>query len=189
MSAHPPHCLGVVLAAGAGTRFGGPKILAEDGGWLRGAVAALRDGGCDAVLVTMGAAVIDPPAGVRRVVVQDWAEGMSASVRAALEVALEQQAEQVLLHLVDLPDVGAEVVARVLARAGGATSVLARAAYQGMPGHPVLIGRDHFSAMGAHLAGDQGGRGYLVGRPELALIECGDLAGGRDVDRVRESPA
>ena len=35
------------------------KILAAEGAWLRGAVAALRDGGCDAVAVCMGAAVID----------------------------------------------------------------------------------------------------------------------------------
>ena len=47
--------LGVVLAAGAGRRFGGPKMLAAEGAWLRGAVAALRDGGCDAVAVCMGA--------------------------------------------------------------------------------------------------------------------------------------
>ncbi|HRD14869.1 MAG TPA: NTP transferase domain-containing protein, partial [Mycobacterium sp.] len=48
---------GVLLAAGAGTRFGMPKVLAERGSWLRAAVAALSGGGCDDVVVVLGAAV------------------------------------------------------------------------------------------------------------------------------------
>ena len=43
--------LGVVLAAGAGTRYGMPKILAHDGRWLERAVAALRDAGVDVLVV------------------------------------------------------------------------------------------------------------------------------------------
>ena len=38
--------VGILLAAGAGTRFGEPKVLAADGDWLRIAVHALADGGC-----------------------------------------------------------------------------------------------------------------------------------------------
>lgn len=53
---------GVVLAAGAGSRFGMPKVLAEEGVWLRRAVTALADGGCDEVIVVLGAAVVDVPA-------------------------------------------------------------------------------------------------------------------------------
>jgi hypothetical protein len=48
---------GVVLAAGAGTRYGMPKVLAGNGGWLASAVAALSDGGCGDVVVVLGAAV------------------------------------------------------------------------------------------------------------------------------------
>ena len=33
--------VGVLLAAGAGTRFGMPKVLAEQGKWLQGAIDAL----------------------------------------------------------------------------------------------------------------------------------------------------
>jgi nicotine blue oxidoreductase len=54
---------GIVLAAGAGTRYGMPKVLADEGGWLRRAVAALVDGGCDDGVVVLGAAVVDVPAG------------------------------------------------------------------------------------------------------------------------------
>lgn len=185
-SAHPPR-LGVVLAAGAGRRFGGPKILAAEGAWLRGAVAALRDGGCDAVAVCMGAAVIDPPPGVFGIVVADWADGLSASVQAALDEASLVGAAQVILHLIDLPDVTAPVISRVLAAAGDGQSALVRAAYDGRPGHPVVIGRTHWEPLGADLIGDVGGRGYLAGHPALRLVECGDLATGRDVDRVPQS--
>ena len=51
--------VGVVLAAGAGSRYGQPKVLAADGYWLERAVAALDRGGCDEVIVVLGAAGAD----------------------------------------------------------------------------------------------------------------------------------
>ena len=59
--------------------------------------------------------------------------------------------------------------------------MLARAAYGGVPGHPVLLGRDHWPGVLESAQGDQGARSYLA-RHEVELIECGDLATGRDVD-------
>ena len=85
-----------------------------------------------------------------------------------------------LVSLVDLPDVDDSVVARVLgAHAGPAT--LARASYAGVAGHPVLLGREHWSGVAATAEGDRGARAYLAGR-EVLDVECGDLATGRDVD-------
>ena len=55
------HVGGVVLAAGAGTRYGMPKVLAGGGQWLRSAVSALHGGGCDDIVVVLGAAVVDVP--------------------------------------------------------------------------------------------------------------------------------
>ena len=60
-------------------------------------------------------------------------------------------------------------------------AVLARAAYDGVPGHPVLLGRGHWPDVVAVVTGDRGARDYLRGR-EVRLVECGDLATGRDVD-------
>ncbi|MCV7068588.1 NTP transferase domain-containing protein, partial [Mycolicibacterium farcinogenes] len=96
---------GVVLAAGAGRRFGMPKVLAEDGAWLKQAVTALRDGGCDEVIVVLGAAVVDVPEPARAVVAERWADGMSASVRTGL--AAVGPAQWIVLHTVDTPDIGA----------------------------------------------------------------------------------
>src|SRR3954470_21186759 len=75
---------GVLLAAGAGTRYGMPKVLADDGQWLRAGVAALALGGCGDGVGVLGAAIVDAPAPARVVVASDWADGLSASLRAGL---------------------------------------------------------------------------------------------------------
>ena len=168
---------GLVLAAGAGTRFGMPKVLAAQGEWLRRAVDSLSDGGCDEVVVVMGAAVVDVAPPVRTVVAPDWADGMSASLRAGLGAI---EADLVVLRLVDTPDVGADVVARVLAAVG--PSGLARATYRGRPGHPVVIAVEHWAGLLATLRGDEGARAFLAGRDDVVAVECGDLATGEDVD-------
>ena len=178
---------GLLLAAGAGTRMGRPKalVVGDDGTpWLVAALGRLRDGGCRHVTVVLGAAADEAAtlvdrADVHVVVAADWAEGMSASLRAGL-ASLDPSADAALVTLVDLPDVTADVIGRVAAAAHG-PDVLARAAYEGTPGHPVLIGRDHWAGVIATAIGDQGARDYLKPR-QVVLVECGDLATGRDVD-------
>lgn len=171
---------GLVLAAGAGRRFGMPKVLADGGAWLTRAVTALDDGGCDDVIVVLGAAVVDVPAPARAVVATRWADGMSASVRTGLQAVGD--AEWVILHTVDTPDVGADVVTRVLRAARDGRSGLARAVYGGRPGHPVVVARAHVAALTAALRGDQGARAFLGGRDDVIAVECGDLATGLDID-------
>ena len=171
---------GVLLAAGAGTRFGMPKVLAEQGQWLRHAVHALSAGGCDDIVVVLGAAVVEVPPPARAVVADDWATGMSASLRAGLTAVAA--AELAVLHLVDTPDVGADVVSRVLAAARTAESGLARAGYGGRPGHPVVVDRRHWPALLSTLSGDAGARAFLAGRDDVVVVACDDLATGADVD-------
>ena len=177
--------VGVLLAAGAGERFGGPKALArdEDGtSWLLRSVQAL--GPCSEIVVVLGAeaehAAALLPMSVSRIRADDWSEGMGASLRAGLAALERTTHESALVSLVDLPDVGAAVVARLAATATG-TGDLARAAYDGVPGHPVLIGRDHWAGVIGSATGDRGARDYLAAH-EVALVECGDLATGADVD-------
>ncbi len=171
----------MVLAAGAGTRFGMPKVLAGDGDWLRRSVAALHDGGCEDVLVVLGAAIVDVPAPARAVVAADWADGLSASVRAGVR-AVGDAADFVVLTTVDTPDVGAAAVRRVLAAARASESGLARANYDGRPGHPVVIARRHWPALLEALAGDTGAAPFLNGRDDVVAVECADLGTGRDID-------
>ncbi|ORB30654.1 nucleotidyltransferase family protein [Mycolicibacterium parafortuitum] len=171
---------GVVLAAGAGTRFGMPKVLAEGGEWLRRSVAALSDGGCDEVVVVLGAAIVEVPAPARAVVAEDWSDGLSASVRAGIRAA--EGADFVVLTTVDTPDVGAAAVRRVLDAARASASGLARARYDGRPGHPVVIARAHLPQLLDTLAGDDGAGPFLRARDDVVAVECGDLGTGRDID-------
>lgn len=171
---------GLLLAAGAGRRMGRPKALVDD--WLVRSIEVLREGGCDDVLVVLGAAADEArarlPEGQQVLVAANWDEGMGASLRVGLET-LGPDVEAVVVHLVDLPDVGADVVSRVISTESA--TGLARAAYSGVPGHPVLIGRDHWSRVIEAAVGDEGARRYLRSH-DVRLVECGDLAGGRDVD-------
>ena len=176
---------GVLLAAGAGSRMGMPKALVHDpdgGSWLVRSVDVLRAAGCDDVVVVLGARADEAralaPSGVRVVVADDWADGMAASLRCGLR-ALDG-GDLAVVTLVDLPDVGPEVVRRVVAAASG-PAALARASYDGVPGHPVVLGRDHWAAVAGDVVGDQGAKGYLR-RHGCALVECGDLATGVDQD-------
>lgn len=170
----------MLLAAGAGTRYGMPKVLAEGGAWLRAGIAALREGGCDDIVVVLGAAVVEVPAPARSVVAEDWADGLSASVRAGL-TGLPENARYAVLLTVDTPDIGAAAVRRVMA-AAQATG-LARAAYGNRPGHPVAIAREHWPALLVTLHGDRGAGEFLRTRDDVVVVDCADLATGRDVDR------
>lgn len=182
---------GLLLAAGAGRRLGRPKALVELGGrpLLSVALDALRAGGCAPLLVVLGAAAdaVAPlvPRDARAVVAADWADGMGASLRAGLSaIAGHPDApDAVLVHLVDLPGVGAPAIARLAhAAAGAGPEALARATYRGAPGHPVLLGRAHWAGVLESARGDAGARGYLAGNPALRLVECADVADPRDVD-------
>jgi nicotine blue oxidoreductase len=171
--------------------MGRPKALVEIGGrpLLSVALDALRAGGCAPLLVVLGAAAdaVAPlvPGDARVVVASGWAAGMGASLRAGLSAVAEHPdaPDSVLVHLVDLPGVGAPAIARLAnAAAGTGPEALARATYRGTPGHPVLLGRAHWPGVAESALGDAGARGYLAGNPALRLVECGDVADPRDVD-------
>lgn len=175
---------GLVLAAGAGLRFGRPKALV--GTWLADRVNALGQGGCSGVVVVLGAqadrALERVPPGAAVVVADDWAEGMGASLRAGLREARSTDADAVLVALVDTPGLTPAIVARVIA--GGrppVRSALVQASYDGRAAHPVLLGRSHWEGVMAVASGDRGARDYLV-HQDVSLVECGDLGDGRDVD-------
>ena len=187
---------GVLLAAGAGRRAGGPKALRiePDGtSWLLRSIAVLRDGGCQAVVVVLGCSAdaardiiagsaFDGDTHISVVEAPDWRQGMGVSLHTGLLAVQPGVWRAVLVHLVDLPDVTAAVVSRLLLQASAGTSVLARATFSGQPGHPVLIGDDHLQSIMVDLAPDCGAKEYLA-RHGADGVECGDLATGRDRDQ------
>jgi nicotine blue oxidoreductase len=200
---------GVLLAAGEGSRFGGPKALVElDGQTLaeRG-VGLLRAGGADPILVVTGATEVQIP-GTRTVYNPEWRTGMGSSLRAALnaltspedaspedaspedaspedaspEDAGPEEVGAVVVALADQPLVGPESVARLIAayRAGASVAV---ATYDGQPRNPVLLAREHWPEVIATATGDTGARAFLRARADLvSLIECGDTGRPDDID-------
>ena len=173
---------GLLLAAGSGRRMGTPKALVED--WLTRGIDVLIGAGCSPVVVVLGAAAQQAKALLRgrSVVVAeaaDWKEGISASLRTGI-AALPSGAPAAVVTLVDLPDVGERVVRRVL-KNGAGPAALTRATYRGRPGHPVVLGRAHWPGILAAANGDVGARAYFD-RHLPTLVECGDLASGRDID-------
>jgi len=190
--------VGIVLAAGAGTRMGRPKANLNFRGTplITRAVRTAFAGGCDHALAVVGAEVEQASrsaekAGAVTVVNAAWAEGMGVSLRVGLdgiELAFPE-ASAALVLLVDQPDITASAVAAVISAQRGPAddAVLAAAVYEGRRGHPVLIGRAHWPALRPTLTGDVGARAYLHGhRDELILVPCEDLADPRDLDRPED---
>ena len=182
--------------------MGGPKgllrVASSGASFVETAIAHLHEAGVGEVHVVVGASAADVAAlavqaGGVVVEAPGWGEGMGASLRSGLGALEPTAARAALVMLVDLPDVGTEVHERVLDAAasdadGDLGSVLVRAAYDGIPGHPVLLGREHWAAIREGAVGDRGARDHLTG-PGTHLVECGDLATGRDVDRPTDLPA
>lgn len=174
---------GLLLAAGAGRRMGGPKaLLILDGERLveRG-IRLLREGGCDPVLVVLGAQadVVWPwCAGAETVEATGWHEGMGASLRAGL-AALEGRTDSCVVALVDQPLVRAEAVRRLLAADGPA----AVATYDGRARNPVRLDARLWAEVAATAVGDAGARTWLRANPEqVTEVDCTDVGAPDDLD-------
>ena len=175
---------GLVLAAGAATRFGSAKQLAELDGMplLEHAVRTMAQApGVGRSVVVLGAEADEvrrrvPLHGVTPVFCARWEEGQSASLASGL--AALGDCEAVVVTLGDQPRLAAASFERVLASRGDGLAV--RATYGGLPGHPVLLESDLFGRL-RNVTGDHGARNVLhsVGTVE---VPCDDLGGGEDVD-------
>ena len=184
-----PEFHAVVLAAGAGTRFGGAKLRADYRG--RPLVAAAVSAACASpacsVSVVIGA---DPEVadaarcdcGRPLVIVRamDWADGLSASLRAGFSSA-PAHAAGVFVFLADMPRVPHDMAARLVA-ALGPTVQAAAPVHRGVRGHPVLVGPALTPAV-LRLTGDAGLNAVLDGLGDrLALVETDDDGVLFDVD-------
>ncbi|ARJ05837.1 hypothetical protein GCM10010988_09750 [Cnuibacter physcomitrellae] len=194
--------VGLVLAAGSGSRYGGPKalVVGDDGvPWLARAIDVLRSGGCDEVVVVLGASAVeagallretglgddteeDGESPVRVVETEHWARGIGESLRAGLTEAARVDPVAVVVTLVDLPALQPSAVERVIGTPHPPSEdALRQAVYDGRPGHPVLIGATHLPALVDSLDGDVGARPYLVAHDVLE-VDCTGLGGDDDRD-------
>ena len=186
----------VVLAAGASSRFGSPKLLAPLGGRpvLQHALDAVAAAGLEDVVVVLGEERGAVEAAIawraeRRVVNGRPQDGLSSSLRVGLDAAADDDAcEAVLVVLGDQPSLRPEVVHAVLDAAGASAAPLVRARYAADAApNPVLVRREAW-AMVAGLSGDRGLGPLLVARPDLVLAV--DVEGANpDVDTPEDLAA
>jgi molybdenum cofactor cytidylyltransferase/nicotine blue oxidoreductase len=172
-----------------------PKALVEyEGSLLVERAVRTAAAVCDPVLVVLGAQAVDvwrtaDLAGATVLGNKDWETGMASSLRTGLEGLRGWplpagrwgggQIDAALILLVDMPGMTAAALTRMAVAAS--PSVLAVATYDGVRGHPVLIGREHWAGVIATATGDEGARGYLSTH-EPAEIDCTGLADPTDLD-------
>jgi CTP:molybdopterin cytidylyltransferase MocA len=181
---------GLVLAAGAATRIGEPKQLAElDGSPLLehslrtmaaapvGRVVVVLGSGASDIIGTVNLHGADP------IVCSRWEEGQSASLACGLYALAD--CEAVVVTLGDQPRMSPDAIMRVIQARSAAAAV--RATYGGQPGHPVLLEHGLFEAL-RDVSGDKGARNLLLSTNVLD-VPCDDLGGGEDVDTRSELDA
>ncbi len=184
----------VVLAAGGGRRYGMPKALVEYQGSLlvERAVRTAR-AVCDPVLVVLGAQAVEvwqraDLDGATVLANRDWETGMASSLRAGLEglrgwpVPAGRGGGGIVAALVTLVDMPGMTPAALDRLAGlAAPDALAVATYDGVRGHPVLLGREHWAGVAETATGDEGARRYLATH-EVTEVDCTGLADPVDLD-------
>jgi nicotine blue oxidoreductase len=159
-----------VLAAGAGTRFGGPKQRLL----LPLVLARLARAAVEEIVVVAGAYPL-AAGGARVVDCPDWERGPGASLRCGLG-ALSSGTEAAVVVLADGPNLAPEAVERVLAAWRAGAGELVAASYGGDRGHPLVVGRE--------LWGHVPDEGFRTLAP--ALVPCDDLGPPGDVDTADE---
>lgn len=183
----------ILLAAGAGRRFGGRKMLAPWRGEplvlaaARAALAAPVEAcvavlGCDAAQVEAALAPLRSDR-LRILVAEDWRLGLSASLRRGV-LALPGRSRGAVVFLGDMPLVPLDAAARLLTLLEGgaeAAEVLCR----GRPAHPVAFAACLYG-QASSLEGDAGLRRVLRGRQAVLRIETEDEGSVHDVDEPHD---
>ncbi|MEO8564965.1 MAG: nucleotidyltransferase family protein [Betaproteobacteria bacterium] len=182
--------VGVLLAAGSGSRFGGDKLLAKlaDGRPLASAALSALAAAVDAVVAVVrpGDAALQAllgECGALVAVCPEAAEGIGASLACGVREVQRRfpDARGAIIALADMPWLSPSTVARIAAalRRG---AVLAAPTHRGTRGHPVAIGAGYFAELRL-LSGDEGARELLAAHgAEIELIAVDDPGVLRDVD-------
>ncbi len=169
-----PPVAAVILAAGAASRMGQPKLLLPWNGEpliCHAARTALAAGLAPVVVVTgAGASAVQTALqslAVQFVYNQDWETGQSTSVRAGLN-ALPSQVQAVLFMLGDQPYVSAELIKKLVKTYSVARPAILAPFVGEKRSNPVLFDRSTFDVL-SRLQGDAGARSIFAQYPPQAM--------------------
>jgi 4-nitrophenyl phosphatase len=183
---------GIILAAGASTRFGQSKQLIDWGGVPL--VAHLADqalaAGLSPVIVVLGCQAESARASlgtrpVQTVMNWRWEDGLSTSVQAGL-AALPPETEAAILMQCDQPLITGDLLRELVARFEQTSAPIVHPTHAGQRGTPTLFARRLFPEL-ATVSGDQGGRPVIRRHArEVAAVEVADPDVLADVDTPAE---
>lgn len=184
--------VGILLAAGSGSRFGGDKLLHPLADGMPLALAAARGllAACDRVVAVLrpgSEALAEHLAalGCTLVVAPEATLGMGHSLAAGVRASAE--AGGWLVGLADMPGIAAATYQGVAAALRQGHAIVAPV-YQGRRGHPVGFAAVWYGAL-SNLQGDAGARAILVNYPaQVHLLPVADAGVLRDVDRPADLP-
>ncbi len=172
---------GLILAAGEGSRFGGPKapFVFEGERLIDRSVRLMRAAGIDNIVVVLGAWSGDVPH-AQVVVNENWHTGMGSSLKIGLTHFADQaDVDRIVVTLVDLVGLTGEAIHRVT----HSLAPISIATYNGTRGHPVTFARPIWTEVSNSVSGDVGAREYIRNHDDLIQeIEVGDVATGEDMD-------
>lgn len=182
--------VGILLAAGAGSRFGGDKLLHRlpDGTPMAVAAAASLRPACARMLAVLRPghaqlAALLAAAHCEIVFCADAAGGMGHSLAAGVQAT--SGASSWIVSLGDMPFIASASHLAVAASLQAGAS-LAASQYQGRRGHPVGFSSQWLAQLAA-LSGDQGAKAILdEHRRQLVLCPVDDPGVLRDIDRKED---
>ena len=185
----------IVLAAGASTRMGRPKLtlpMPDGRALVRLAVEQILAAGLDETVVVLGGdaeAVSAALAGlpVRTLVNPRYAEGQSTSLRAGLD-ALRPGTDAAVVALGDQPLPDPDIIRRLVAAFRATGRPIAVPVYRDGRGNPVLFGTALFGELRA-VTGDRGGRGVIARDPARVAEVPIDLPMPADIDSPEDYEA
>lgn len=184
-----PTIVGVLLAAGRGTRFDdGNKLLADLDGEpvVRRAARCLVEADLGRVCAVLGHEadrVADALANLPMEAVRnpDVEAGQSTSVARGVAWADERDADAAVFALGDLPRVSPATVRSLVDRWRETGAGIVVPAYEGQRGNPVLFDARHFDAL-ERVEGDVGGRELIRRGEDVARVAVDDPGILADVD-------
>jgi molybdenum cofactor cytidylyltransferase len=184
--------LGVVLAAGMGTRMGGTKVVRPVAG--KPMVERVVDAALESRLAGTTVVVGHEANGVRTLLANhpvhivdnpSFAEGLSTSVRAAL-LAIGPDYDAAMFLLADQPFVTARLIDRLLDAFTAGGGPIVRPEVDGRPGNPVLFSAPLFPEL-LRETGDRGGRDVIRRHAgEVCLVAIDDAKACVDIDSFEE---